>query len=166
MVFGVNGCYRKSFSATFPFNPLFRFFSCRPNLPTLKNSIWSCPMERESACLCPARRIICATSCEPFRFCGPGSSSCSSASVVVQVFICLQPTDLRKSFDSLAALVSAVGRAKPLVRPLVAFLNRYRNRGKDFLPGTEAATACTTSAWKRARFGFPFRRTRASFCVR
>ena len=27
---------------------------------------------------------------------------------VVQVFICLQPTDLRKSFDSLAALVSKI----------------------------------------------------------
>ncbi len=56
---------------------LFRFFSCPPSRPTLKNSIWSCPMERGLSCLCPVRRISCDKSCEHFQFCGPGSSSCS-----------------------------------------------------------------------------------------
>jgi hypothetical protein len=32
----------------------------------------------------------------------------------VQVFVCLQPTDLRKSFDSLAFLTEAVIRQNPL----------------------------------------------------
>ena len=49
---------------------------------------------------------------------------------VVQVFICLQPTDLRKSFDSLAALVSAVVGQNPLSGHLFVFLNRYRDRVK------------------------------------
>jgi transposase len=49
---------------------------------------------------------------------------------VVQVFICLQPTDLRKSFDSLAALVSGVVGQNPLSGHLFVFLNRYRNRVK------------------------------------
>jgi transposase len=48
----------------------------------------------------------------------------------VQVFVCLQPTDLRKSFDSLAALVSAVVRQDPLSGHLFVFLNRGRNRIK------------------------------------
>jgi transposase len=48
----------------------------------------------------------------------------------VQVFICLQPTDLRKSFDSLAALVSNVVGQNPLSGHLFVFLNRYRNRVK------------------------------------
>jgi transposase len=49
---------------------------------------------------------------------------------VVQVFICLQPTDLRKSFDSLAALVSGVVGQNPLSGHLFVFLNRYRDRVK------------------------------------
>jgi transposase len=49
---------------------------------------------------------------------------------VVQVFICLQPTDLRKSFDSLAAQVSGVVGQNPLSGHLFVFLNRYRNRVK------------------------------------
>jgi transposase len=49
---------------------------------------------------------------------------------VVQVFICLQPTDLRKSFDTLAAVVSGVVGQNPLSGHLFVFLNRYRNRIK------------------------------------
>jgi transposase len=49
---------------------------------------------------------------------------------VVQVFICLQPTDLRKSFDSLAAVVSGVVGQNPLSGHLFVFLNRFRNRIK------------------------------------
>jgi transposase len=48
----------------------------------------------------------------------------------VQVFACLQPTDLRKSFDSLAALVSGVVRQDPLSGHLFVFLNRSRDRIK------------------------------------
>jgi transposase len=48
----------------------------------------------------------------------------------VQVFICLQPTDCRKSFDSLSALVSLVVRQDPLSGHLFVFLNRSRDRIK------------------------------------
>jgi len=48
----------------------------------------------------------------------------------VQVFICLQPTDLRKSFDSLSALVSSVVGQDPLSGHLFVFLNRYRTSVK------------------------------------
>jgi transposase len=49
---------------------------------------------------------------------------------VVQVFICLQPTDLRKSFDSLAALTAGAVGQNPLSGHLFVFLNRYRDRVK------------------------------------
>ncbi len=48
----------------------------------------------------------------------------------VSVFICLQPTDLRKSFDSLAALTESVIRQSPLSGHLFVFLNRSRDRVK------------------------------------
>jgi transposase len=48
----------------------------------------------------------------------------------VQVFICLQPIDLRKSFDSLAALTAGVVGQNPLSGHLFVFLNRYRDRVK------------------------------------
>jgi transposase len=48
----------------------------------------------------------------------------------VQVFICLQPTDLRKSFDSLSAMVTGVVKADPLSGHLFVFLNRNRDRVK------------------------------------
>jgi transposase len=48
----------------------------------------------------------------------------------VQVFVCLQATDLRKSFDSLAALTSAVVRQDPLSGHMFVFLNRNRDRVK------------------------------------
>jgi transposase len=47
-----------------------------------------------------------------------------------QVFICLQPTDLRKSFDSLAAMVSGVVGQDPLSGHLFVFLNRHRTSVK------------------------------------
>ena len=48
----------------------------------------------------------------------------------IQAFLCLQPTDLRKSFDSLAALTVSVIRENPLSGHLFVFLNRDRNRAK------------------------------------
>jgi transposase len=51
-------------------------------------------------------------------------------SSAMQVFVCLQPTDMRKSFDSLAALTEAVIRQSPLSGHLFVFLNRPRDRIK------------------------------------
>jgi transposase len=48
----------------------------------------------------------------------------------VQVFVCLQPVDLRKSFDSLAFLAEAIIRQDPLSGHLFVFLNRSHNRIK------------------------------------
>ena len=48
----------------------------------------------------------------------------------VQVFVCLQPTDLRKSFDSLAVLISATIGQNPLSGHLFVFLNRSHDRVK------------------------------------
>ena len=48
----------------------------------------------------------------------------------VQAFICIQPTDMRKSFDSLSALVTGVVSQDPLSGHLFVFLNRPRNRIK------------------------------------
>jgi transposase len=48
----------------------------------------------------------------------------------VQVFVCLQPTDLRKSFDSLAALTASTVGQNPLSGHLFVFLNRSRDRMK------------------------------------
>jgi len=46
------------------------------------------------------------------------------------VFLCWEPTDLRKSFDSLAALTSGVIGQNPLSGHLFVFFNRPHNRVK------------------------------------
>jgi transposase len=48
----------------------------------------------------------------------------------VRVFLCTQPTDLRKSFDGLMGLVTAVLEQDPLSGDLFLFLNRRRDRIK------------------------------------
>jgi len=48
----------------------------------------------------------------------------------VRVFICLIPTDMRKSFDALAALVEGVIRENPQSGHLFAFVNRFGDRIK------------------------------------
>lgn len=48
----------------------------------------------------------------------------------VRVFICTQPTDMRKSFDSLAALTREVLRQDPLAGHLFVFRNRTGDRAK------------------------------------
>ena len=48
----------------------------------------------------------------------------------IQAFICLQPTDLRRSFDTLAAMTVSIIREDPLSGHLFVFLNRDRNRAK------------------------------------
>lgn len=48
----------------------------------------------------------------------------------VQVYVCCQPTDMRKSFDSLAALAAQTIRQNPLSGHLFVFFSRLRNRTK------------------------------------
>jgi transposase len=70
----------------------------------------------------------------------------------VQVFICLQPTDMRKSFDSLSALVSQVVNQNPLSGHLFVFLNRPRNRIKILF-------------WDRSGYGLYYKRLEAGTFV-
>jgi transposase len=48
----------------------------------------------------------------------------------VQVYLCPLPTDMRKSFDSLAAMAVQEIRQNPLSGHLFVFFNRPRNRVK------------------------------------
>jgi transposase len=48
----------------------------------------------------------------------------------VQVYVCSEPTDMRKSFDSLAALTTQVLKGDPLSGHLFVFFNRPRDRAK------------------------------------
>lgn len=48
----------------------------------------------------------------------------------VRVFVCTQPTDMRKSFDGLSGLVAAVFQVELLSGHLFVFFNRRRDRIK------------------------------------
>ena len=48
----------------------------------------------------------------------------------VRIFLCTQPTDMRKSFDTLAALVRDGLKSDPLSGHLFVFLNKRRDRIK------------------------------------
>jgi transposase len=48
----------------------------------------------------------------------------------VRVFVCTTPTDMRKSFDGLCALVQGVMKQNPFSGHLFAFLNRRRDKLK------------------------------------
>ena len=48
----------------------------------------------------------------------------------VRVFVCTVPTDLRKSFDGLCALVQAVLKQDPFSGHLFTFLNRRKDKVK------------------------------------
>lgn len=48
----------------------------------------------------------------------------------VRVFVCLQPTDMRRSFDGLAALAESVCRSDPFSGHLFVFGNRRHDRVK------------------------------------
>ena len=48
----------------------------------------------------------------------------------VRVFVCLQPTDMRRSFDGLAMLTEQVIRQNPFSGHLFVFCNRRRDRVK------------------------------------
>ena len=47
-----------------------------------------------------------------------------------KIFLCRQPTDMRKSYDTLAALATGELEENPLSGALFVFLNRPRNRIK------------------------------------
>jgi transposase len=48
----------------------------------------------------------------------------------MRVMLCTQPADMRRSFDSLAAMVEGVLRENPLAGHLFVFVNRDRDRVK------------------------------------
>ena len=48
----------------------------------------------------------------------------------VSVYVCRDPTDMRKSFDSLAALTAQILHQNPLSGHLFVFFNRPRDRTK------------------------------------
>lgn len=48
----------------------------------------------------------------------------------VRIFLCTQPTDMRRSFDGLAALTRAVLKQEVLSGHLFVFFNRRRDRTK------------------------------------
>jgi len=51
----------------------------------------------------------------------------------VRIFVCLSPTDMRRSLDGLAALTRAVLHEDPLSGHLFVFFNRRRDRTKILL---------------------------------
>lgn len=53
-----------------------------------------------------------------------------SLPLTVRVFVCCQPTDMRRSFDGLCALVQQVLQADPLSGHLFLFINKRRDRIK------------------------------------
>lgn len=53
-----------------------------------------------------------------------------SISPAVKIFLCTQPTDLRRGFDGLAVLVEEALGKNPLSGHLFLFVNRRRNRIK------------------------------------
>jgi len=53
-----------------------------------------------------------------------------SLSPTVRMFLCCQPTDMRKSFDGLCALTKQVLKQDPLCGHLFIFINRRRDRIK------------------------------------
>lgn len=48
----------------------------------------------------------------------------------VRIFVCVPPTDMRRSFDGLAATAQTVTRQDPLSGHLFVFFNRRRDRVK------------------------------------
>ena len=48
----------------------------------------------------------------------------------LDIYVCLQPMDMRKSFDSLSAIVSSIIRKDPLSGHLFVFINKSRSKIK------------------------------------
>lgn len=78
---------------------------------------------------------------------------------LVQIHFCMQPTDMRKGFDSLAALARDHLGYDPLSGHLFVFRSRRGDRVK-MLWWSAMASRFTTVAWKKVRFDFRRRRIR------
>lgn len=72
-----------------------------------------------------------------------------------RVFLCLAPTDMRKSFDGLASVVSSRMAADPLAGDLFVFRGASVATGSSCSISMAMATRCGTSDWKKARLSFP-----------
>jgi len=68
----------------------------------------------------------------------------------VRVFVHTGPTDMRRSFDTLAAMVRAILKQDPLSGHLFVFFNRPRDRAK-LPPPAAVDEACPTPASRRRR---------------
>ncbi len=69
-----------------------------------------------------------------------------SVSGQVQVFLALQPTDMRKSFDTLAALVQEVLQQDPLSGHLFVFRSKGERRTKKPALGREICVGSQEAA--------------------
>lgn len=72
----------------------------------------------------------------------------------VKIFLCLEPTDMRKSFDSLAALVGEVLQQDPLSGHLFVFRSRRADRIK-LLYWEEGGYALWYKRLEAGTFRFP-----------
>ncbi len=76
------------------------------------------------------------------------------AAINVQVFVCVQPTDMRKSFDGLSGMVREVLQQDPLSGSLFLFRNRGRDRLK-ILYWDRDGLAIWYKRLERGSFQFP-----------
>ena len=72
-----------------------------------------------------------------------------SLSELVRIYVCLAPTDMRKSFDSLAALVRDWLGYDPLVRPFVRVPQSPRRSREAFVVGPRRADVVLPAAGRR-----------------
>ena len=76
------------------------------------------------------------------------------AAINVQVFVCVQPTDMRKSFDGLSGMVRQILEQDPLSGALFLFRNRGRDRLK-ILYWDRDGLAIWYKRLERGSFQFP-----------
>ena len=73
--------------------------------------------------------------------------------IPMQIFVCIQPTDMRRSFDGLSGMVRQVLSQDPLRGASFLFRNRARDRRKS-CTGIETDWPSGTSVWRKAAFSF------------
>ena len=72
----------------------------------------------------------------------------------VRVHLAIEPHDMRKSFNGLAAIASVLVERGLENGALFVFTNKRRNRLKSSTT-TAPASACWPSVWKRGTFSWP-----------